>query len=109
MVSPQLWVYDVKGLVPVLEAFLDERAKHPVLLVEVVEESTNMTVLAETAAGTLHGTAVRCHVSPPAATGRVSEPSECKRANHFLQRACLGNQRRRQRARARERCRQDTP
>jgi hypothetical protein len=40
-----------------------------VFLVETVEESTNMTVLAETAPGTLHGTAVRSHVPPPAATG----------------------------------------
>jgi hypothetical protein len=39
-----------------------------VLLVEVVEESANMTVLAEIGAGTMHGTAVRYHVSPPAAT-----------------------------------------
>ncbi|MGB9644514.1 MAG: hypothetical protein WCB44_05195 [Stellaceae bacterium] len=38
------------------------------LLVEAVEESANMTVLAETAPGTLHGIAVRSHVSPPAAT-----------------------------------------
>src|SRR5260370_25540070 len=68
MVFPQLGVHEVESFVPLLEALFDERAKHPVLLVEAVEESANMTVLAETAAGTLHGTAVRSHVSPPAAT-----------------------------------------
>jgi hypothetical protein len=37
-----------------------------VLLVEIVKESTNVTVLAETAPGTPHGAAVRFHVTPPA-------------------------------------------
>jgi hypothetical protein len=58
----------VEGFVPPLEALFDERAKHPVLLVHAVEESANVTVPAEIGAGTLHGTAVRCHFSPPAAT-----------------------------------------
>jgi len=40
-----------------------------VLVVDAVEESANMTMLAETAPGTLHRTAIRSHVSPPAATG----------------------------------------
>jgi hypothetical protein len=75
MVFPQLRVYVVEGFVPPLEALFDERAKHPVLLVEAVEESANMTVLAETASGTSHGPAVRSHVSPPAATGVCQRPS----------------------------------
>src|SRR5229473_8685223 len=69
MFSLPLRVHNVEGLVPPVEALFDERAKHSVLLVEAVEESANMTVLAETAPGTLHGTAVRSHVSPPAAIG----------------------------------------
>jgi hypothetical protein len=48
----------VEGFVPPIEALFDERAKHSVLLVEVVEESANMTVLAERGPGTSHGTAV---------------------------------------------------
>src|ERR1700758_1815916 len=56
----------MKGFVPTLEALFDERAKHSVLLVEIVEESANVTVLAETAPGTPQGAAVRFHVTPPA-------------------------------------------
>jgi hypothetical protein len=67
MVLLQLRIYDVKRFVPSLEPLFDERAKHPVLLIEVVEESANVTVMAETAASTLYGTAVCSHVSPPAA------------------------------------------
>jgi hypothetical protein len=65
----QLRVHNVEGFVPLVEALFDKRAKHPVFLVETVEESTNMTVLAEAAPGTLNGTAVRSHVLSPAATG----------------------------------------
>src|SRR6266446_6789577 len=67
--SLQLGVDDVEGFVSPVKALFDERAKHPVLVVEAVEESANVTVLAETAPGTLHRTAVCFHVSPPAATG----------------------------------------
>jgi hypothetical protein len=35
-----------------------------VLLVEAVEESANVAVLAENTASTLHGTDSWCHVSP---------------------------------------------
>jgi hypothetical protein len=59
----------VEGLVSTVKSVFDERAQHPVLLVHAVEESANVTVLAETAPGTLHGSAVRCHISPPAAIG----------------------------------------
>jgi hypothetical protein len=69
MVFPQLGVHEVESFIPPVESLFDERAKHPVLLVETVEESANMTVLAENAPGTSHGTAVRSHISPPAATG----------------------------------------
>jgi len=65
---PQIWVHEVASFVAPLKAISDERAKHPVLLVHAIEESANVTALAENAAGTLHGTPVRCHVSPPAAT-----------------------------------------
>ena len=38
------------------------------ILVEVVEESTNVPVMAETAAGALNEIAIRCHISPPVST-----------------------------------------
>jgi hypothetical protein len=66
MVFPQLGVHDVEGFIPLLETLFDERTEHPVLLVEIVEESANVPVLAKTVTGALHGTATRCHVSPPA-------------------------------------------
>jgi hypothetical protein len=61
MIFPQIRVHEVASFVPALKALLDERAKHPVLLVRAVEESANMTVLAENAPGASHGTAVRRH------------------------------------------------
>src|ERR1700733_6061232 len=69
MVFPQLGVHDVEGLIALLETLFDERAEYPVLLVEIVEESAYVPVLAETAAGALPGTAARCHVSSPACAG----------------------------------------
>jgi hypothetical protein len=58
----------VASFVALLKAVFNERAKHPVLLLHAVEESANVTVPAENAAGTPHGTPVGCHVSPPAVT-----------------------------------------
>src|SRR4029077_3160277 len=69
MFSLQLGVHDVKGFVSSVEALFYKRAKHPVLLVEAVEESANVTVLAESAAATTRGTAFCPHSPPPAATG----------------------------------------
>jgi hypothetical protein len=69
MVLPQLRVHDVKGFIPLLETLFDERAEYPVLLVEIVEESANVPVMAETATGALHRTAARCHILPPANQG----------------------------------------
>jgi hypothetical protein len=68
MVFPESRVHDMKSFVPPLETLLDERAKHPVLLVHAVEESANVTMLAQIASGTPHGTAVGHHVSPPPLT-----------------------------------------
>src|SRR5438874_6945107 len=63
---------DVEGLVATFKAVFDERAQHPVLLVHAVEERANVTMLAEIAAGTSHGTAVRYHLSPPSQRARKS-------------------------------------
>src|SRR5207302_7112742 len=62
MLCLQLGVNDVEGLVATFEAVFDERAQHPVLLVHAVEERANVTMLAEIAAGTSHGTVVRYHL-----------------------------------------------
>ena len=72
MLCLQLRINDVEGPVATFKAVFDERAQHPVLLVHAVEECANVTVLAETAAGTSHGTAVRYHPSPPSQRARKS-------------------------------------
>src|SRR5207245_5352020 len=76
MVFPQIGVHEVESFVPPVKAVFDERAKHPVLLVRTVEKSANVTALAENAPGTSHGTAVRSHVSPPAATGMCQSQAD---------------------------------
>jgi hypothetical protein len=55
----------VEGLFSPVDAIFEERAKHPVLLVQAVEESTNMTSLGELASGKLHGLTLGSHISPP--------------------------------------------
>jgi hypothetical protein len=42
----QLRVNVMVGLSPAIETVLDERAKHAVLLIDAVEESANVTMLA---------------------------------------------------------------
>src|SRR5260370_37886715 len=47
----QLRIDDMEGLLTALEAFLDERQQHFILLFAVVEEGTDMTFCAKLAAG----------------------------------------------------------
>jgi hypothetical protein len=54
----------MESFFPTLEAIFDERAKHPVLLVDVVEEGANVTLPGEIASGKLHGMSLGCHISP---------------------------------------------
>jgi len=54
-------VNQMERLVALIEAVLDERAKHPVLLVPAPEESANVTLPAETASGEPHGMVASCH------------------------------------------------
>ena len=63
--SLHLGVHDVEGFVSPVKALFDERAKHPVLVINAVEESANMPVLAKRGPGTMHEIAVCSHVSPP--------------------------------------------
>jgi hypothetical protein len=62
MFFPSLRVNEMVGSVPSLETILDERAKHAMLLVDAVEERTNMTILAESAPGKLRGLCGGVHI-----------------------------------------------
>jgi hypothetical protein len=61
MVFALLGVNEMEGFIPLVEAFLDERAKHAVLLVGAVEERANVTMLAESAPRDLQGMPVGVH------------------------------------------------
>jgi len=65
MLFPSLRVDEMESSIPQIEAILDEEAQHPVLLVQAVEESADVTTPAEGAPGKPHGTVVGTHVSPP--------------------------------------------
>jgi hypothetical protein len=52
----------MESLVPLIEAILDERAKHTMLLVHAVEERANVTMLPEGAPVKVHRMVVSCHV-----------------------------------------------
>src|SRR6266852_2622159 len=75
IVFPLLHFNNVGRPFSTVEAIFEERAKHPVLLVEVVEESTNVLMPAETAIGTPHGTVIRCHVSSSCLDVHASDPN----------------------------------
>src|SRR5258707_7633812 len=64
MFFPSLGVNEMEGFIPPVEAIFEERAKHPVLLVDAVEECANVTLPAEIASGELHGMTLVCHISP---------------------------------------------
>jgi hypothetical protein len=55
----------MESFIPSVEAILDERAKHPVLLVQTVEKRANVTVPAKGGSGNLHGIPGGLHISPP--------------------------------------------
>src|SRR5437879_2090387 len=54
----------MESFFPTLEALFDKRTKHPVLLVDAVEESANVTLPAEIASGEMYGMTLVCHISP---------------------------------------------
>jgi len=64
MLFPFLRIHDVGRLFAPVEAIFEERAKHPVLLVDAVEESANVTLPGEIASGKLHGMIFGFHISP---------------------------------------------
>jgi hypothetical protein len=55
----------MKSLLAPLEPLFDERAKHPVLLVEAIEESANVRLFTEHAISYVDGTFIASHDGPP--------------------------------------------
>jgi hypothetical protein len=55
----------MKSLFAPLEPLFDERAKYSVLLVETIEKSANVTLLAKHAVSDMDGTFIACHDGPP--------------------------------------------
>jgi hypothetical protein len=55
----------MKSLVTPREPLFDERAKHPVLLVEAIEKSANVTLFAKHAISYVDGTFITSHDGPP--------------------------------------------
>jgi hypothetical protein len=43
MLFPTLWVNEMEGLISLFEAVLDERPKHTMLLIDAVEERTDVS------------------------------------------------------------------
>jgi hypothetical protein len=64
MFFPQVRVNEMEGFIPSVETIFNKRAKHSVLLVGAIEESTNMTP-GEIASGKLDGLTLGSHISPP--------------------------------------------
>jgi hypothetical protein len=64
----------MKSLVAPLEPLFDERAKHPVLLVEAIEKSANVIVSAKHAISYVDGTFIALHDGPPRKWISASHP-----------------------------------
>jgi hypothetical protein len=62
MLFSQLGVHDVESFLSSIEAVFDKGAKHSVLFVGTVKESTDVTLAAETASSKLHGMVTGCHI-----------------------------------------------
>ena len=60
VILSQRGIHDVKGLFAPLEALFYERAKHPVLFVEAVEKTTNVTLIAKYAISYVNRTFIAC-------------------------------------------------
>ena len=71
MLFSSLGVDEVKGLIPLVEAVFDKRAKHTVLLVDAVEERANVAILAKSVWRNLERIVVGFHTSPPHGECRV--------------------------------------
>src|SRR3981189_1674592 len=65
----------MKGFVAPVEAVLDERAQHAVLLVVAVKEGANVTMPAECGSGDLHRVLGGVNISPPGQAPRTERAS----------------------------------
>ena len=75
MLFPEIGIHDVERSLSAVNAVLDERAKDPVLLLDAVEESANVTLPPENAPGELHETVVGLHRLPHRASVVQSDVS----------------------------------
>src|SRR5260370_42636274 len=73
----------MEGFCPPPEALFDDRAKHPVPLVDAVEESAHVTLPAEMASGELYGMTLGRHISPHIHSRHAKE-STIANAYHML-------------------------
>jgi hypothetical protein len=76
MILPQLGIDNMKSLVAPLEPLFDERPKHPVLLVEAIEKSANVTLFAKHAISYVDGTFIALHDGPPREWISASHPQD---------------------------------
>jgi hypothetical protein len=67
----------MESFVAAVEAILDERAKHAVLLVHTVKKCANVTMLAEGGSGNLHGIPGGLHISPPRSLSCAERATSC--------------------------------
>jgi hypothetical protein len=71
MLFPSLGVNEMVSPVPAVETILDERANHATLLVDAVEEPTDMTTLAESNPAKLRRVPGGFHILTLTQRGRV--------------------------------------
>src|ERR1700740_2128450 len=83
MILAQLGIHDMKSLVAPLEPLFDERAKHPVLLVETIEKSANVTPCAKHAISYMDGTFIASHDRPPRQWISASNPRSTFHESQF--------------------------
>jgi hypothetical protein len=78
MFFPQLRVDEMKSFIAPVETIFDERAKHSVLLVGVIEESTNM-LAGEIVSKQRHGLTLGRHISPHMTNAEIALGSDSSR------------------------------
>jgi hypothetical protein len=72
MFFPQLGVNEMERFIPPVETIFDERAKHSMLLIGAIEESTNMMLPGEISSGKPRELILGCHISPHMHTRHIN-------------------------------------